>query len=74
MEGRTTILKFGTENKKPSKIFSSTSNKRYYIGYKDGKLETRKSTNFVKENEYSDLGNILEIVSDDKDFIIVANS
>ena len=74
MEGKTTILKFDIEDGTPSKIFSSISNKRYYIGYEDGRLETRKSTNFIKENEYFDLGNISEIVSDDKDFIIVANA
>ena len=56
------------------KVFASSSNKRYFIGYSSGLLELRTSTNFEIETTFQDLGDIIDITSDDKTFVVISNT
>lgn len=57
-----------------SQVYVSSLNKNYLIGYSTGKLEVRNSTNLEISEVYCDLGNIIEIASDDLSFIVVSNA
>jgi tricorn protease-like protein len=54
-------------------VYSTVKNQRYYFAYDNGSLETRTSATFQRLNVYQNLGNIIEIISDDETFIIVSN-
>ena len=54
-------------------MYASNNNRRYFLGYDDGTVQTIRSTNFEKDLTFKDLGDIIDIVSDDNDFIIVSN-
>ena len=48
-----------------NKIFSSTANRNYLVGYSSGKLEMRKSTDLTVIKTYTNLGDIGDCVTDD---------
>jgi hypothetical protein len=73
MESKKSIIKTAADGY-PSKVYATSKNKRYLIGYEDGKLELRTSTNFAIEDgdTIEDLGHIVDIISDDATYIIVS--
>ncbi len=57
-----------------TKVSSTLGNKRYYFGYENGTLEARTSTTFQRVGIIKNLGsNIIEVITDEKEFIIVSN-
>mmetsp|Transcript_39909 Transcript_39909/g.38459 ORF Transcript_39909/g.38459 Transcript_39909/m.38459 type:complete len:119 (+) Transcript_39909:146-502(+) len=63
--GQKILLSESVAGRIVSRVYVKQNNKYYFIGYKDGVLEVRNSTNFIKEYDIIGLGEIIDIVSDE---------